>query len=123
MCSSDLWALNGRMRLTHYLSKLFTQRPGVPKGATIKRQLPANPWPTLIVLLILALGVFAGIVYMMPEHFGPLGDLVHPSATDAGAPTDGGMAPGMSPQPGMGPGMSPGMSPGQGPGGPGGGPM
>ena len=117
------WALNGRMRLTHYLSKLFTQRPGVPKGATIKRQLPANPWPTLIVLLILALGVFAGIVYMMPEHFGPLGDLVHPSATDAGAPTDGGMAPGMSPQPGMGPGMSPGMSPGQGPGGPGGGPM
>jgi hypothetical protein len=54
------WALNGRMRLTHYLSVLFTRRPSLPPGARRKRQLPTNTRPAFVVLLVVVvLGALA----------------------------------------------------------------
>ncbi len=65
------WALNGRMRLTHYLSLLFTRRPGLPEGSVRKRQLPRNPRPLVVTVLVLILLALLGWLWIRPDLLGP----------------------------------------------------
>lgn len=63
------WALNGRMRLTHTHSLLFTLKPGLPKDSIRKRQLPSGRarWIWLIVGIILL--ALIGLTIWKPTFF------------------------------------------------------
>ncbi|MDP2315219.1 MAG: hypothetical protein Q8P41_20135 [Pseudomonadota bacterium] len=87
------WALNGRMRLTHYLSLLFTQRPGLPRGSRLKRQLPTDPTPALALAIVLVLSGTSWYVWTNPTVLGPLAHYVvdpavPPTVPPAVPPTD-----------------------------------
>jgi uncharacterized iron-regulated membrane protein len=65
------WALNGRMRLTFPLARLFTERPGLPPGSR-RRHLTPGRGGTVALLVVLLL-LLAGAAWLA----------LHPGAAQA----------------------------------------
>ncbi|MFT4974822.1 MAG: hypothetical protein ACI8S6_000705 [Myxococcota bacterium] len=66
------WALNGRMRLSEYMANVFTERPGLPRGAQRRFDEPRSWTQRLILLVVLLILVLAGVYAWNPERFSEL---------------------------------------------------
>ena len=74
------WALNGRMRLTHTHSLIFTNKPGLPPNSVRRYQLPSGKtrWVLLAVGLVLLL--MALVAVLKPSFYSDLWQRVNPAA-------------------------------------------